>query len=108
MVRPVLAALLLVLHAGYVVGYAFVQPPGSSSRWPSPRLACPWTQPRTGPSVAGPRAAGLVVASAASAAVGVKKGAPVPAPQYGDTQGAEIYADHVSVAAGANRLISDG
>lgn len=37
-----------------------------------------------------------------------KKAAPTYTPQYGDTQGAELYLDKVSISAGANRLISDG
>lgn len=110
----VVVLLLASVMDGYVLGYAF-QPPLPSSRsttspWPS-RRACEWAQPRIGRGVAGARAANVVMASTSSVAapaVGVKKGAPIPAPQYGDTQGAELFLDHVSVAAGANRLISDG
>lgn len=115
--RPCLRLLVLVvlLMDGYVVGYTF-QPPllpssrSTTSPWPS-RRACKLAQPRVGRGVAGARASNVVVmasTSVAASAVGFKKGAPIPAPQYGDTQGAELFLDHVSVAAGANRLISDG
>jgi hypothetical protein len=107
------AGTTMARYVGYFHGYttAAFQPPPSLTRQqqqqqqqqqqPSPQRprTSTWPQPRTSCGRKAPhRAAGL----------GIKQGAPTAAPQYGDTQGAELFLDHVSIAAGANRLISDG